>query len=111
MHQQASDQVRKDSSGDSFLTTDRHIRVAAFTAGIPSSPRFRIRQYIPYLQQYGITVTEYMARFGSWPPMNKALRPFWLPVTLIDRVPGVMKIVNDLTVADHSPIHFDPQDD
>ena len=26
-------------------------------------------------------------------------------------VPGVAKIVNDLTVADTSPIHFDPEED
>jgi glycosyltransferase involved in cell wall biosynthesis len=67
------------------------VRVAAFTGGIPSSPRFRVRQYIPWLRQYGIDITEYMARLWSWPPTNKALRPLWLPATLLDRIPAVLK--------------------
>jgi glycosyltransferase involved in cell wall biosynthesis len=71
--------------------SDRGVRVAAFTGGIESSPRFRIRQYIPYLTKYGITVTEYRARWGSWPPTNKALRPLWLPATLVDRIPSVLR--------------------
>ena len=68
------------------------LRVAAFTGGKSiSSPRFRVRQYIPHLRQHGVCVTEYPARFGSWPPASKIARPFWLPATVVDRIPGVMK--------------------
>ena len=65
--------------------------MAAFTGGATiSSPRFRVRQYIPGLGQCGIQVSEYIARFGSWPPSSKALRPLWLPATVVQRVPGVI---------------------
>jgi glycosyltransferase involved in cell wall biosynthesis len=68
-----------------------NVSVAAFTgAKSISSPRFRVRQYVPYLENHGIRVTEFVARFGSWPPRSKALRPFWLPATLLDRLPGVV---------------------
>lgn len=68
------------------------IRVAAFTGGESiSSPRFRVRQHIPHLLQNGVSVTEYGARFGSWPPASKISRPFWLPATVADRIPGVVK--------------------
>lgn len=67
------------------------LRVAAFTGGVASSPRFRVHQYIPYLRQHGISVTEYVAHLGSWPPASKMLRPFWLPATILDRVPGVIQ--------------------
>jgi glycosyltransferase involved in cell wall biosynthesis len=71
--------------------TNSTVRVAAFTGGVDSSPRFRVRQYIPYLRPHGISLTEYMAHLGSWPPLKKALRPLWLPATLLDRIPSVLK--------------------
>jgi glycosyltransferase involved in cell wall biosynthesis len=68
------------------------IRVAAFTGSkVISSPRFRVRQYIPHLEDQGIHVTEYVARYGSWPPDTKAWRPLWFPATVLDRVPGVVQ--------------------
>lgn len=68
------------------------IRVAAFTGSrTVSSPRFRVRQYVPYLEKMGVQLTEFVARFGSWPPYNKALRPLWFPATLLDRLPSVLK--------------------
>lgn len=68
------------------------IRVAAYSQGyfVPSS-RFRIRQYIPLLMDHGIAVTEMIARFNSYPPTNKALRPFWATATLVDRLPQVFR--------------------
>ncbi|HEY1937176.1 MAG TPA: glycosyltransferase family 4 protein [Candidatus Angelobacter sp.] len=68
------------------------IRVAAFTGGETSpSPRFRVRQYLPYLGVYGVNITEFIARFGSWPPENKSSRPFWLAATLLNRVSHVVR--------------------
>src|SRR5271157_507778 len=68
------------------------LRVAAFTGGRTiSSRRFRVQQYLPYLEKLGIDVTEYVARFGSWPPTQKFRRPFWLAATLLDRIPAVVK--------------------
>ncbi len=70
---------------------EKQVRVAAFTGGRTiSSPRFRVRQYIPHLKEYGVHVSEYVARWSSWPPAAKLWRPLWLPATLIDRVPGVL---------------------
>lgn len=65
------------------------IRVAAFTGAKDSAPRFRVRQYIPLLRQHGVLVAEFLARFGSWPPPNKMVRPFWLAATVVDRLPSV----------------------
>jgi glycosyltransferase involved in cell wall biosynthesis len=68
------------------------MKVAAFTGSRTiGSPRFRVRQYIPKLREQGIEVTEYVARFGSWPPLNKALRPIWFPATILDRIPAILK--------------------
>src|SRR6266568_4872277 len=68
------------------------IRVAAFTGSrTVSSPRFRVRQYVPYLDTLGVQITEFIARLGSWPPRSKGLRPLWFPGTLLDRLPGVLK--------------------
>ena len=70
----------------------KRLRVAAFTGGETiSSRRFRVHQYLPYFHKLGIRVTEYSARFGSWPPTAKLQRPFWLAATLADRLPGVAK--------------------
>jgi glycosyltransferase involved in cell wall biosynthesis len=67
------------------------VRVAAFTGGRNiSSPRFRVRQYIPHLEEYGVFVSEHVARFKSWPPTARLWRPLWLPATLVDRVPGIL---------------------
>lgn len=85
---QTQQQAKSSGSG---ARSDRCVRVAAFTGGVASSPRFRVHQYIPYLRPLGISITEYRARLGSWPPLKKALRPVWLPATIIDRIPGVLK--------------------
>jgi len=68
------------------------LRVAAFTGGetVPA-PRFRVRQYIPFLKAYGIEMKEFCARWGSWPPEGQFRRPFWLLGTVADWVPPVLK--------------------
>ena len=69
----------------------KQIHVAAFTGGKTiSSPRFRVRQYVPYLREYGVSISEHVARWNSWPPSAKLWRPLWLPATLMDRVPGIL---------------------
>jgi glycosyltransferase involved in cell wall biosynthesis len=65
--------------------------VAAFTGGMRySSPRFRLRQYIPHLRPFGVEVSEFAARLGSWPPRPALLRPFWGIGTLLQRLPAVL---------------------
>jgi glycosyltransferase involved in cell wall biosynthesis len=73
-------------------TPTKTIRVAAFTGGesVPSR-RFRLHQYLPHLEGLGIHVTEFNARFGCYPPRKKILWPLWLPATLADRIPGVVR--------------------
>jgi len=75
------------------------IRVAAFTGAKESAPRFRVRQYIPRLRQHGIFVEEFLARFGSWPPHSKIVRPLWLATTVADRLPSLARSYKyDLTL-------------
>ena len=76
------------------------IRVAAFTGGSTmSSARFRIRQLIAPLRHAAIDVTEYIARFSSWPPPNHWIRPIWFPVTIGQRLPAVLgSHRHDLTI-------------
>ncbi len=68
------------------------LRIAAFTGGknVPSA-RFRVRQYIPLLEQCGIEMDEFYSRWSSWPPITKSLRPFWLVGTVLDRIPSIVK--------------------
>lgn len=68
------------------------LRIAAFTGGrnVPGA-RFRVRQYIPRLEQCGIEMDEFYSRWSSWPPITKILRPFWLVGTVLDRIPSIVK--------------------
>ncbi len=68
------------------------MKVAAFTQGrnVPSA-RFRLRQYIPLLQQVGIEVTEFCAFFGAYPPYQTLLRPPWAIATLASRLPALLR--------------------
>ena len=80
------------TNGDAGASPGARLSVAAFTGGeTVSSRRFRVHQYLPHFRKQGIRVTEYGARFGSWPPVEKIQRPFWLAATLCDRLPGVAK--------------------
>lgn len=67
------------------------VRIAAFTGGanVPSA-RFRLRQYIPFLLQYGLSVDEFYTRFGCYPPQDKWVRPFWVFATLSELIPKVI---------------------
>jgi glycosyltransferase involved in cell wall biosynthesis len=62
------------------------LRVTAYTGGkdVPSA-RFRVRQYIPALARLGIDVRERPARFGSYPPAMRSLRPGWGVLALAER--------------------------
>ena len=66
----------------------RPLRVAAFTGGarVPSA-RFRVRQYIAPLADYGIAMHESWPGLGAYPPRNRALRPAWFVGTLAQRLP------------------------
>src|SRR5581483_3252034 len=63
------------------------LRVTAYTGGhsVPSA-RFRVRQYISPLRQYGVDIHERPARFGSYPPHRRALRPIWGALALGERL-------------------------
>jgi glycosyltransferase involved in cell wall biosynthesis len=62
------------------------LRVAAYTGGVNvASARFRVRQYIPLLPELGVEMREFPARFGSFPPENRWLRPVWGLATVAER--------------------------
>jgi glycosyltransferase involved in cell wall biosynthesis len=68
------------------------IKVAAFTAGAQiSTARFRVRQYIPVLKEYGIDLHEFFAPLGSYPPRNRLVRPLWGVASLGSRLPGIVR--------------------
>ena len=76
------------------------ISIAAFTGGlnVPSA-RFRVRQYIELLRDEGISLTEFPAQTGTYPPSNKLLRPLWGAANLVTRLPSVIKSYRfDLTL-------------
>jgi glycosyltransferase involved in cell wall biosynthesis len=68
------------------------IRVAAFTIGrnVPSS-RFRVRQYIDDLKQYGVELSDFCPSTGGYPPEQKWKRPFWAVASLAGRVPDIVR--------------------
>jgi glycosyltransferase involved in cell wall biosynthesis len=68
------------------------IRVAAFTGGknIPGA-RFRVRQYIPLLNQAGIEIKEFFPRLNNWPPDRRILRLLWLAGVILESVPSVLE--------------------
>lgn len=70
----------------------RNINVSAYTGGKndPSS-RFRVRQLIPYLKNYGIYIDEFISPVNKYPPANRFLRPFWGAAILPMRIPQLIK--------------------
>jgi glycosyltransferase involved in cell wall biosynthesis len=54
------------------------MKVAAFTPGprVPSA-RFRVRQFIPMLEELGITLKELVTRTSAYPPPQAWRRPLW----------------------------------
>jgi len=83
------------ANGGNMSKEYARIRVAAFT-GSPtiSSRRFRVLQYVEYLAKDGILVDEFIARFGSWPPVNSAVRPLWFAGSLVDHFFSALKSHN-----------------
>lgn len=68
------------------------LQVAAFTGGVAvPSARFRVRQHIPALTQYGISVQEMDSHFGVYPPQKKWIRPLWASATLVAQIPNIIK--------------------
>jgi glycosyltransferase involved in cell wall biosynthesis len=76
------------------------LTVAAYTGGKTiSSRRFRVQQYVPELARYDVRVLEHVARFGSWPPRSKILRPAWFAAAVADRLlPAVYSYRCDVTL-------------
>jgi glycosyltransferase involved in cell wall biosynthesis len=71
------------------------ISVAAMTGGSEvASARFRVRQYIRFLELSGIFVREFEARFGAFPPASKWVRPAWGVCSLAARIPAILKSYN-----------------
>src|SRR6266700_293373 len=92
MQQISAEATAEPSIDNSSVCTDAAVRVAAFTGGGHiSAARFRVRQYIPVLRVHGIQMEEFFARGGSWPPISRNRRPFWLIGTVVDRVPSVIR--------------------
>lgn len=76
------------------------MKIAAFTGSETiSSRRFRVLQYVKCLADHGIDVTEFVAKYGSWPPAQTWKRPFWLAATLGNRIgPALASHHYDLTL-------------
>lgn len=69
-----------------------NIKVAAFTGSKTiSSRRFRVSQYVNLLKEQEVFIIEHYSKFGSWPPVKFIYRPFWLILTLIDRIFPIIK--------------------
>ncbi len=66
------------------------VKVAALTGGrnVPSA-RFRVRQLIPLLSEYGVKVREFVPWVSKYPPERKYLRPAWGVAALAVRIPTI----------------------
>jgi glycosyltransferase involved in cell wall biosynthesis len=69
------------------------VRAAAFAGGqfVPSA-RFRVRQYIPALERYGVQLVEQPCYFGKYPPSSLLMRPFWAAAALSEQAWRVAKV-------------------
>lgn len=70
----------------------RSLRVAAYTGGenVPSA-RFRMRQYVNTMPQFGIALDEFASRAGQYPPDATWRRLAWLLAAGVERslqIPG-----------------------
>jgi len=76
------------------------LNVCACTGDLndPSS-RFRVRQYIPELEKYGIRVFDLQTSAGRYPPSNKTLRSWWGGKNLLQHLLKVPRTYRyDLTI-------------
>lgn len=73
------------------MRSDKILRIAALTGGrnVPSA-RFRVRQLIPALQEYGVLMHEFIPPISKYPPAAKWLRPLWGGAALVARIPAVL---------------------
>ena len=55
------------------------------------SARFRVRQYIGALRLFGVEITEFASRVGSYPPAKRASRVWWGICALGERFPDVLR--------------------
>jgi len=79
----------------------RIVKAVAITGGYNvASTRFRIRQYIPYMVNYGIRMEEFMPSIDHrYPPQKKILRFTWFLSAFFSRILGVLKTYQyDLTI-------------
>jgi glycosyltransferase involved in cell wall biosynthesis len=54
------------------------VKIAAFTGGLTvPSARFRVRQYVSPLLDYGISLNEVSLATGAYPPAGRISRPLW----------------------------------
>lgn len=64
----------------------RH-KIAVITGGVNvPSRRFRVCALVPYLARYGIRWEEICPTISTYPPRNRALRPFWFAAALTERL-------------------------
>lgn len=68
------------------------LKVAAFT-GASNEPcaRFRVRQNIPELINYGVQIDNLSSSLGTFPPPQKWLRPAWGVGNLLQHLPKVIQ--------------------
>jgi glycosyltransferase involved in cell wall biosynthesis len=54
------------------------MRISAFTGGLTvPSARFRVRQYVAPLHEFGISLNEVPLKTGAYPPAGGIARPLW----------------------------------
>ena len=65
---------------------ERRLRIAAYTGGrnVPGA-RFRVRQYVEAMLQFGIELNEFTSRVGQYPPDVAWRRPAWLLAAWAER--------------------------
>jgi glycosyltransferase involved in cell wall biosynthesis len=68
------------------------IQIAAYTSGVNApGARYRVQQMIQPLRARGISMREYPAPFGSYPPSIKPLRPLWGGITVVERLGAALR--------------------
>lgn len=66
--------------------------MAAFTQGEDQpSARFRVRQCLGKLVENQVLVTEFVARFGAYPPARSFLRLPWASLAVLSRLPDIAR--------------------